>query len=105
MHALPEHPYSLLFNHTVFMNLLVHPCGVSSFVRLCLEGPILSHSEGSLCFLPCTLYTETLAFPCTTASHACFIRLCTHRKTIFNDSVARRRKQHSILNRPTHFTQ
>lgn len=62
-----------MLNHCVFTVLHVHPCGCSFFVSLCLEGPTVSHLEGSLCLPPVYSANKNSCLSCTTASHACFL--------------------------------
>ncbi len=76
--------YFLLFslNHCVFMDLHVHPCGFSFFICLCLEGPILSHLEGSLCLPPVySVHKNSCLSPAPQQVTHAFCHLCRQRIT------------------------
>lgn len=69
-------------NHSVFVDY-VHPCEYSFFVCLCLEGPILSHLESSLCLPPVySVHKNSCLSLHHSKSRMLFCRLCRQRTTI-----------------------
>lgn len=90
-----------MLNHCVFTVLHVHPCGCSFFVSLCLEGPTVSHLEGSLCLPPVYSANKNSCLSCTTASHACFLPFLQTENNNESAATGREKKQQHLAQRRT----
>lgn len=67
---------------------------VPFFVSLCLEGPTVSHLEGSLCLPPVYSANKNSCLSCTTASHACFLPFLQTENNNESAATGREKKQH-----------